>query len=370
MFPFFFLGDLELKSLLNIDFSSIVNRSDKYFSPSNLSSLTANLTKNDLFLTHFNVRSLSKNKTKMHKLINLMVTKPNVIAISEIKLNPNSVSNVNLSNYKFFRNDSPTNAGGVGLYINEAIKCHLRNDLFLNLDKCEDLWLEIECKVATFILAVIYRHPNQDLTSFHNKFYNQLKDLENKKINNVVSGDFNTNILAKDNPSIGSYVNDLTSIGCSSRINVPIRFADNCKSSLLDHIYSDILKKDTASGVCVFEISDHLPTFFAAKNTKCSYLHITMFKRSMKNFKIEDYLLDLDSAFSSINITDLNKSNISQGVSGFPSTFNSVSDKHAPLTALTKKEKRLKKKPWITPGTLASIKTKNKLSKKVFKKFH
>ena len=92
-----------------------------------------------------------------------------------------------------------------------------------------------------------------------------------------------------------------------------------------------------------------------------------MFKRSMKNFKIEDYLLDLDSAFSSIDITDL-KSNISQGVSNFTSTFNSVLDKHAPLTALTRKEKRLKKKPWITPGILASIKTKNKLFKKVFKK--
>ena len=183
---FFSLGGLELKSLLNIDFSCIVNRSDEYFSPSNLSSLTANLLKNDLFLIHFNVRSLSKNKTKMHELIDLMVTKPNLIAISETKLNPNSVSNVNLSNYKFFRNDSPTNAGGVGLYINDAIKCHLRNDLFLNLDKCEDLWLEIECEDLTFILAVIYRHSNQDLTSFHNK----LKDLENKKINYVVSGKY------------------------------------------------------------------------------------------------------------------------------------------------------------------------------------
>ena len=186
---------LELKSLLNIDFSCIVNRSNEYFSPSNLSSLTANLLKNDLFLIHFNVRNLSKNKTKMHELIDLMVTKPNVIAISETKLNSNSVSNVNLSNYKFFRNDSPIKAGGVGLYINDAIKCHLRNDLFLNLDKCENSLLEIECKDLTFILAVTYRHPNQDLTSFRNKFCNQLKDLENKKTNYVVSGDFNINII-------------------------------------------------------------------------------------------------------------------------------------------------------------------------------
>ena len=131
----------------------------------------------------------------------------------------------------------------------------------------------------------------------------------------------------------------------SSRINVPSRFADNCKSSLLDHIYSNNLKKDTASGVCVFDISDHLTTFFTAKNTKCSYLYKTKFKRSLKNFKIEYYLLNLDSAFSSMNITDLNKSNISQGVSNFTSAFNFVLelDKHAPLTALTRKEKRLQK---------------------------
>ena len=91
-----------------------------------------------------------------------------------------------------------------------------------------------------------------------------------------------------------------------------------------------------------------------------------MFKRSMKNFKIEDYLLDLNSAFSSTNITDLCKSHISQGVSNFTSTFNSVLDKHAPLTVLTRKEKRLQKKPWINPGILAWIKTKNNLFKKVF----
>ena len=55
-------------------------------------------------------------------------------------------------------------------------------------------------------------------------------------------------------------------------------------------------------------------------------------------------------------------------MSNFTSTFNSVLDKHASLTALTRKEKRLKKKPWRTPGILASIKTKNKLCEKVFKK--
>ena len=42
-------------------------------------------------------------------------------------------------------------------------------------------------------------------------------------------------------------------------------------------------------------------------------------------------------------------------------------DIHAPLTPQTRKEKTLNKKPWITTGLLKSIKTKNKLFRKLFK---
>ena len=47
--------------------------------------------------------------------------------------------------------------------------------------------------------------------------------------------------------------------------------------------------------------------------------------------------------------------------------FNSVLDKHAPKRLMSRKEKRLSDKPWITRGILKSIKTKNKLFKKYFK---
>ena len=88
---------------------------------------------------------------------------PDVVAISETKLNSNTISNKNNSNYKFLHNDSAACAGGVRLYIKETIKFRLRNDLLLHLQDCEDLWLEIESKESNFILAVIYRHPKQKL---------------------------------------------------------------------------------------------------------------------------------------------------------------------------------------------------------------
>ena len=47
--------------------------------------------------------------------------------------------------------------------------------------------------------------------------------------------------------------------------------------------------------------------------------------------------------------------------------FNSVLDKHAPMRLMSRKEKRLTDKPWITKGMLTSIKTKSRFYRKYFK---
>ena len=95
---------------------------------------------------------------------------PEVIAVSETKLNSFSTSNVNIPNYKLLRNDSNTCAGEVGLYIEDTIKLRVRDDLLLNLQHCEDLWIEIESKFSTFIFALIYRHPKQKFLYFTKNF--------------------------------------------------------------------------------------------------------------------------------------------------------------------------------------------------------
>ena len=100
--------------------------------------IASDLHKNDFFLLHFNVRSLPKNKDKVEEFFNGMSRIPDAIAISETKLNANSVTNVNIPNYTFLRKDSSTNAGEVGLYIKQSMQFCLRNDLSLNLQHCED----------------------------------------------------------------------------------------------------------------------------------------------------------------------------------------------------------------------------------------
>ena len=214
---------------------------------------------------------------------------PDAIAISETKLNPNSSLNLKFPNYKFIRNHSITHAGGVGLYIKESLKFTLRKELSLNLQHCKDLWLEVELEKSSIILVVINRNPKQKLSLFQDKLCKNLSKLENNKLNYIVNGDFNINTLAIKNPKVKNYVNDLNSIRCKMLINIPTRFAENCKSSLLDHVYINITNESIKNGVCSFEISDQFPTFFIAHRSKILHNNITKFVRSMKQFKLEDF---------------------------------------------------------------------------------
>ena len=152
----------------------------------------------------------------------------------------------------------------------------------------------------------------------------------------------------------------LDSVGCNSLIKSPTRFFTNCDPSLLDHIYSNINSYDEISGICFYDISDHLPTFLVMKNLQVSDCNKPIFRRTMKNFVIENFLSDLQEELQTIEISnpDISVNSISQNLT---SSFKNVLDKHAPLQNLSGKENRLTEKPWISKGILKSIKTKNKL---------
>ena len=183
-------------------------------------------------------------------------------------------------------------------------------------------------------------------------------------------GDINVNFFAKDNEKISNYVNNLAMIGCKMKINNHTRFSENCRPSLLDHIYTNVGNTRTNSGVALFELSDHLPTFFMVRNTISCVKNDTIFICCMKHFILEDFLIDLNAKMSEIKL-NYSETNVTTDVSNITLVFKSVLDihgLHAPLRPQTRKEKTLNKKPWITTGLLKSIKTKNKLFRKLFKR--
>jgi len=106
---------------------------------------------------------------------------PSFIAISETKLKAASFCNIEIPGYTFIHNPSSTNAGSVGLYIQSNIVFSHRNDLELNVEGCESLFLEVKSQLKKpCIIGVIYRHPSEKIQNFQTELSNLLIKLQKK----------------------------------------------------------------------------------------------------------------------------------------------------------------------------------------------
>ena len=64
-------------------------------------------------IMHFNIRSLPKNLASLNDLILTVKQTPEIIAISETKLQDENIYNISIPGYVFLNTNSPTSAGGV-----------------------------------------------------------------------------------------------------------------------------------------------------------------------------------------------------------------------------------------------------------------
>jgi len=149
----------------------------EYYSISKLNKLTRKFG-SSLFIFHCNTRSLSKNFDILEETLNSIDSKPDILGITEAKLNEFSVTNLDLNNYNLFRTDSKTNAGGTALYVANTLKAIPRYDIGFDMDQVESTWCEIDNgKNRSIVVGNIYRHPYNNLTNFTDQLNNIIKSL-------------------------------------------------------------------------------------------------------------------------------------------------------------------------------------------------
>ena len=68
---------------------------------------------------------------------------PEIIAISETKLQDENTYKISIPGYVFLNTNSPTRAEGVGLYISKELTFIRRRDLEITEDGIESSWVEI-----------------------------------------------------------------------------------------------------------------------------------------------------------------------------------------------------------------------------------
>ena len=82
--------------------------SSEYYSITDANNLLADVDNDSIFLFHCNIRSLAKNFELLNDLLYCCDNIPNVIAVTETRINCNSSANIDFPNYKFYSTDSKT----------------------------------------------------------------------------------------------------------------------------------------------------------------------------------------------------------------------------------------------------------------------
>ena len=116
--------------------------------------VTAGLT-----ISHIDIVSLCKNLDKLEEFSQKFPKMPDIICLSEIRTNQHNVVGVNLLGYCYYSNNSPTKAGGSGVYVINSSKCTENLNLHMKLTGCEDVWVEILLSSKILVtVGSVYRH--------------------------------------------------------------------------------------------------------------------------------------------------------------------------------------------------------------------
>ena len=141
---------------------------------------------------HCNTRSLGKKLFLLHDILISVKSLPDIIAISETKLNDNTSTNLHIPCYLLVRPYSKSQAGGVGLYISDQFIFSRRRDLDISHDGIKTCWIEITReRQKNVLVGCVYRHPKGNLEFFRETLKKQLEQLNTKGHEVLVLGDLN-----------------------------------------------------------------------------------------------------------------------------------------------------------------------------------
>ena len=174
----------------------------------------------------------------------------------------------------------------------------------------------------------------------------------------LVLGDFNENLLKySEDKQNSEYLDMLLSLGFMPIITKPTKITDHT-ATLIDHIYTNTPEKLIKSGICLADISDHLPVFCTMANTLPTNNEPRFFS-DFRHFNEEAFHQDLIAVdFKTLISNDVNKS-----ISAIVSNLHAITNCHAPLREASKRQRKRLERHWITKAIMHSIKQKHKLVK-------
>ena len=335
----------------------------------------------DLTIFHSNVDSLGKNQYKIEELFRDTQKLPDIICATETRIlvGKDVPPNVGIKGYRFEHCPTPTDKGGAGIFVADYLDFDIRNDLYLNLHRCEDIWVQLKpnenkkCdnKCIDLVIGVIYRHPGSQIKEFENKLCDTIRALNQNQTKFIIVGDVNINFLKLNIVGdITDYYNNVQGAGCLSFVNRATRVVmrgSRWQTSCPDHVYSNVHSDKVETNIITSNISDHFSAFVSLKEMKNKHIpksDVFIRKKILSQVEWRKFNTELQASLSELNF---NNTNVHVMTNQIIAIYQSLVDKYMPLRKLTRKEKSFFYKPWITSGIQKSMKTRDYLQKQSLK---
>ncbi len=256
-----------------------------------------------------------------------------ILCVSETWFTPDVFDeHVNIPNYVLYRCDKGR-GGGVCIYVkNNLTVTQINTTLIDKPEGVEDLWLTVQCrKLPAFIVGCLYRHPHSRVDTFNyiDEIFKFIA-LRNKAF--YVLGDFNCNILSKDN----KMENVIFNANLTQLIDKPTRTA-SCSATLIDLIVTNRPALALSNDVIPCPIGDHDLITVTLNVSKPKRQPIVKTFRQLKNYS-SDVFCNLILLQCHILDKIFNTDNVNDQVTIFNETFLKCLDECAPL--VTKEVKR------------------------------
>jgi exonuclease III len=337
-----------------------------------LESKISNFIDVDTFsVLHINTRSFNANFSAMVLLVNGLVNKPSIIAVTETWLTKDTDNWFQMPGYTFVSCPRPVKTGGgVGIFIAQSLTFKLCTGIdVIGSDCIESIFIEVSMKSSSnIIIGCIYRPPSCDISNFNNDFAEMLDKIETlaktKKV--ILAGDYNVNLLLSDTVnSTCTFLNALRAHSFTPAISLPTRITST-SSTLIDNFFVNFLPIKLSSAIIYSDISDHLPIIIKtplkclkpeAKNRDTKMRQINVINTSKFTETLQNQNWDEVHQALADPVT------ASSGYTCFASRFASLFDSAFPYRNLKSRPRSAPRKEWMTKGLVKCCKKKSVLYK-------
>ena len=222
-------------------------------------------------------------------------------------------------------------------------------------DYIECLFVKLSTKVSSYVVGVVYRPPNSNITLFNDKMNDILSKLSNMPC--YVMGDYNIDLMKYENPlKTGEFLNNMHSNSLIPLIYKPTR-ETKTTATLIDNIFTNNYNVNDLllQGLLITDISDH-HAIFHIWDKHCLETDQYQLIRLTNEYRMVKYKENI----SNIDRTVLDQYNSCEVY--FTHFFNKIKSVYDESFPITKVKKRYRNRiPWLTSGLRESIKHKNKL---------